>query len=232
MAQKVDATDWDSLVDLFETAMAAHGRVDIVFANAGTQSYTTHQLQADLTPTRHKLASKIPNPRHDPHRPAPRTLHRNPRPQPARLHQHRRARDALHGQTHRYASCPTPSLPTPSPDPPDPPAPTSSSSGSIIITASAASYIPFGSVDYTVTKHALVGFVRAMQPNLRLRAAERPGARGVRVNALAPLWTDTGISSATPALLASVGAETQGAGSVALVAGVLVSDFFLFFGCA
>lgn len=99
----------------------------------------------------------------------------------------------------------------------------SATPGSIILTASAASYIPFGSIDYTVSKHALVGFVRAMQPNLALRASEDPTAREIRVNAVAPLWTDTNISSATPGLLEKVGARTQSPGAVASAVALLVS---------
>ena len=60
------------------------------------------------------------------------------------------------------------------------------SGGSIVATASLAGLVPnaFDPV-YTATKHAVVGFVRAVAPQL--------AGRGIRINALCPAYTDTPI---------------------------------------
>ena len=60
------------------------------------------------------------------------------------------------------------------------------SGGSIVATASLAGLtgMPFDP-SYTATKHAVVGFVRAAAPGLE--------ARGIRINALCPGFTDTAI---------------------------------------
>ena len=61
--------------------------------------------------------------------------------------------------------------------------------GSIVATASLAGLtgMPFDPA-YTVTKHAVVGFVRAAAPGL--------AARGIRLNAICPGFTDTPIMDA------------------------------------
>ena len=58
--------------------------------------------------------------------------------------------------------------------------------GSIVATASLAGLTPMPfDPSYTATKHAVVGFVRAAAPGL--------AARGIRINALCPGFTDTPI---------------------------------------
>ncbi|KAJ4376939.1 hypothetical protein N0V86_006377 [Didymella sp. IMI 355093] len=68
--------------------------------------------------------------------------------------------------------------------------------GSIVITASGSSFTRFPATDYTTTKHAVLGLMRSLtghlHPNLPLR-----------INAIAPSWTDTGILS--PAVIAALG---------------------------
>ena len=99
----------------------------------------------------------------------------------------------------------------------------STGSGSIIMTASAASYLPFGATDYTAAKHGVLGFMRALLPNLAAEQQQQQQRRRIiRVNALAPGWTETNISSATPAVLAAVGAATQSADVVARCVALLV----------
>ncbi|KAF2996913.1 hypothetical protein E8E13_005896 [Curvularia kusanoi] len=59
------------------------------------------------------------------------------------------------------------------------------SGGSIVITASESSFTRFPPVDYTTSKHAVLGLLRSLthlSPSLPLR-----------INAIAPSWTDTGI---------------------------------------
>jgi NAD(P)-dependent dehydrogenase (short-subunit alcohol dehydrogenase family) len=58
------------------------------------------------------------------------------------------------------------------------------SGGSIVVTASLAGLIPAeGDPLYTLTKHAVVGFVRAVAPQLE--------ARGIRINMVNPGFVDT-----------------------------------------
>lgn len=54
----------------------------------------------------------------------------------------------------------------------------------IVVTASLAGLVPMRSDPiYTLTKHALIGFVRSVAPQL--------GERGIRINAVAPGYADT-----------------------------------------
>jgi NAD(P)-dependent dehydrogenase (short-subunit alcohol dehydrogenase family) len=58
--------------------------------------------------------------------------------------------------------------------------------GSIVVTASLAGLVPYpGDPIYGLTKHAVIGFVRATAPQLR--------ARGIAINALCPGFVDTPI---------------------------------------
>ncbi|KAL1619284.1 hypothetical protein SLS56_010174 [Neofusicoccum ribis] len=59
--------------------------------------------------------------------------------------------------------------------------------GSIVLTASASSFQQFQAVDYTVAKHGVLGLLRALVPALQ------PLHHPIRINAIAPSWTDTGI---------------------------------------
>ena len=79
--------------------------------------------------------------------------------------------------------------------------------GSIVATASLAGLtsMPFDPL-YTATKHAVVGFVRAAAPGL--------AARGIRINALCPGFTDTPI----------VEDELRGALPVPLMEAAFVAD--------
>ena len=65
--------------------------------------------------------------------------------------------------------------------------------GSIVATASLAGLIPARQDPiYTLTKHAVVGFVRSVAPQLQ--------ARGIRINAVAPGFVETPMVDATPFL--------------------------------
>ncbi|ODH52261.1 hypothetical protein GX48_01578 [Paracoccidioides brasiliensis] len=88
--------------------------------------------------------------------------------------------------------------------------------GSIVLTASASSFQRFSSVDYTTAKHGVLGLMRGLTPHLY---PELP----IRINAIAPSWTDTGI--VPRALLELVGVTVQSAHVVALsVALLMCSD--------
>jgi NAD(P)-dependent dehydrogenase (short-subunit alcohol dehydrogenase family) len=79
--------------------------------------------------------------------------------------------------------------------------------GSIVATASLAGLTGMpGDPAYTATKHAVVGWVRAAAPAL--------AARGIRLNALCPGFTDTAL----------VGAELRGALDVPLMAPSFVAE--------
>ncbi|KAL4884386.1 hypothetical protein BJY04DRAFT_215356 [Aspergillus karnatakaensis] len=64
------------------------------------------------------------------------------------------------------------------------------SSPSIVLTASASSFQNFSGGDYTVAKHGVLGILRALVVDLLVDT--NPG-RKVRLNAIAPSWTATGI---------------------------------------
>ncbi|OJD30394.1 short-chain dehydrogenase reductase sdr protein [Diplodia corticola] len=63
--------------------------------------------------------------------------------------------------------------------------------GSIVLTASASSFQRFPTVDYTTAKHGVLGLLRSLAPTLRLSPAA--SSLPIRINAIAPQWTATGI---------------------------------------
>ena len=75
---------------------------------------------------------------------------------------------------------------------------TMASGGSIVATASLAGLMPMPADPiYTLTKHAVVGYVRAMAPHL--------AERGIRINAICPGFVDTPI--VTPELREWIASE-------------------------
>ena len=58
---------------------------------------------------------------------------------------------------------------------------------SIVVTASASSFQRFRASDYAVAKHGVLGLMRALQP------VTNNSKLPVRINAIAPSWTNTGI---------------------------------------
>lgn len=90
------------------------------------------------------------------------------------------------------------------------------SGGSIVITASASSFQRFRTVDYTTTKHAVLGFMRGIVPLLQ------PGI-SIRVNCIAPSWTSTGlVPEGVVEQLAGIGVQTPAV--VAKSVAVLMAD--------
>ena len=93
------------------------------------------------------------------------------------------------------------------------PSMTARGGGAIVVTASVAGLmpLPFDPL-YAATKHAVVGFVRSMAPNL--------AGAGITINALCPAWVDT------PMLLPESRDELEQAGAVLIapreVAGAVV----------
>ncbi|KAI4666957.1 uncharacterized protein J4E88_010378 [Alternaria novae-zelandiae] len=88
--------------------------------------------------------------------------------------------------------------------------------GSIVMTASGSSFARLPAEDYTTAKHGVLGLLRALQPQLHPRLP-------IRINAVAPSWTDTAI--VPRAMIAALGdSNVQSADVVARSVGVLMAD--------
>ncbi|KAL5116151.1 hypothetical protein ACEQ8H_005927 [Pleosporales sp. CAS-2024a] len=91
------------------------------------------------------------------------------------------------------------------------------SGGSIVMTASASSFMRLPALDYTTSKHAVLGLLRSLTPAL----AET--THPMRINAVAPSWTATAL--VPPAILAALGeANVQSADAVARSVVQLMSE--------
>ncbi|PLB49918.1 NAD(P)-binding protein [Aspergillus steynii IBT 23096] len=86
---------------------------------------------------------------------------------------------------------------------------------SIILSASGASLRNFWAADYATAKHGVLGLIRGL-------TEDTTSLGGVRLNAVAPSWTDTGMVPKT--LLESVGARVQDAVAVARAVATLFGD--------
>ncbi|KAI0912472.1 short chain dehydrogenase [Ustulina deusta] len=90
------------------------------------------------------------------------------------------------------------------------------SGGSLVINSSSTGFQRFRAVDYAVSKHGAVGLARGLHS--ALTAQNIP----VRINALAPSWTSTGI--VVDQLFKQFGVYTQPPGAVARAAVKLMAD--------
>ncbi|GME23929.1 Short-chain dehydrogenase reductase sdr protein [Neofusicoccum parvum] len=88
--------------------------------------------------------------------------------------------------------------------------------GSIVITASVTSYTPFEGTDYGVAKHGVWGLMRCLAQ--QLADAKLP----VRINAIAPSWTASGMVDG--AEVAALGGEVQTPDAAARSALFLMAD--------
>ncbi|KAF4963789.1 hypothetical protein FSARC_8215 [Fusarium sarcochroum] len=93
-----------------------------------------------------------------------------------------------------------------------------SEGGSIIITGSATGLQRFRAVDYATAKHGVLGFGRGLVP--LLKAAQLP----IRVNTLAPSWTDSSVLPSLKRQLNNINVEVQPASVVARCAAYLMAD--------
>ncbi|KAJ5083171.1 hypothetical protein N7456_012598 [Penicillium angulare] len=87
--------------------------------------------------------------------------------------------------------------------------------GSIVLIASAAAFQNFPATDYAVSKHGVVGMVRGLSGKMKGQ---------VRVNCVAPSWTDTEFLTAFVAVLKKVGAPLQTPEAVARSVALLFAD--------
>ncbi|KAH6970767.1 short-chain dehydrogenase [Ilyonectria sp. MPI-CAGE-AT-0026] len=90
--------------------------------------------------------------------------------------------------------------------------------GSIVINGSSTGLQRLRAVDYATAKHAVLGFGRGLVP--LLDAAKVP----IRVNTLAPTWTDSSVLPNLKAMMESIGIVVQPASAVARAAAVLMAD--------
>lgn len=85
--------------------------------------------------------------------------------------------------------------------------------GSIVVTASASSFQNFSAGDYTITKHGVLGILRGIGTQLEGK---------VRLNAVSPSWTATGMVPA--GYIESLGVGVQKPEAVARSVALLFSD--------
>ncbi|KAL2812093.1 hypothetical protein BJX63DRAFT_421994 [Aspergillus granulosus] len=78
-------------------------------------------------------------------------------------------------------------------------------SRSVVLTASASSFQNFSAADYTVAKHGVLGILRGLVNDLQ--ADSTPSGPRVRLNAIAPSWTATGLVARD--VLGAMGVEVQ-----------------------
>lgn len=91
----------------------------------------------------------------------------------------------------------------------------SAKGGSIVLTASASSFQRFSPVDYTTTKHAILGLMHGLVGHLHPKLP-------IRLNAVSPSWTDTSI---VPRILfESLGHPVQSSEIVARSIALLMVD--------
>ncbi|OCK84199.1 NAD(P)-binding protein [Lepidopterella palustris CBS 459.81] len=87
--------------------------------------------------------------------------------------------------------------------------------GSIVLTASASSFQRFSVIDYTTSKHAVLGLMRSLVGNLHPNLP-------IRINAISPSWTNTGIMP--PYFFTLLGNKVQSPDIVARSVVVLMAD--------
>ncbi|KAF4335349.1 (-)-trans-carveol dehydrogenase [Fusarium beomiforme] len=90
--------------------------------------------------------------------------------------------------------------------------------GSIVITGSATGLQRFRAVDYATAKHGVLGFGRGLVP--LLEDARLP----IRVNTLAPSWTESNVLPSLKSLLNTINIEVQPACIVARCAVYLMAN--------
>jgi NAD(P)-dependent dehydrogenase (short-subunit alcohol dehydrogenase family) len=90
--------------------------------------------------------------------------------------------------------------------------------GSIVCTASAAAFQRFRVTDYTAAKHGVLGWMRGIVPNIQTAGLS------IRVNAISPSWTMTGLIPPEVVEATKELCEWQGAEVVARNVAFLMAD--------
>ena len=85
--------------------------------------------------------------------------------------------------------------------------------GSIVLMTSIASVLDFPATDYAISKHGVLGVIRGLKQKLEGK---------IRINAVAPGWTDTAI--VPPGTVEALGAMSQAPDKVARAVALLISD--------
>ncbi|CEL06156.1 hypothetical protein ASPCAL07264 [Aspergillus calidoustus] len=177
--QQTDVTDWPSIRNLFIRGFSHFGRIDHVFANAGIGPRTNF-LEERFEEGATDDGEKLLAP------PDLRTVNVNLL---GVINTVRLGIYYLRRETSDRTSA--------------------SVLRSIVLTASASSFQNFSAADYTVAKHGVLGILRGLVNGLQadsLKAGEYRCPR-VRLNAIAPSWTATGMVPRD--VLAEMGIEVQ-----------------------
>ncbi|KAJ0421946.1 hypothetical protein BJY00DRAFT_102016 [Aspergillus carlsbadensis] len=177
--QKTDVTDWPSIRNLFRRGFSYFGRIEHVFANAGIGPRTNF-LEEKFEEDVTEDGEKLLAP------PDLRTVNVN------LLGVINTVRLGVY-----YLRRGNPDF---SP---------ASALRSVVLTASASSFQNFSAADYTVAKHGVLGILRGLVNDLQAYSLEAGEGRcpRVRLNAIAPSWTATGLVPRD--VLAEMGIEVQ-----------------------
>ena len=173
----LDVTSWSDLCTLFHDVHARHGRLDVVYANAGIYSRETFLNVRRGSDGKFEEPSKL-------------TLQVNV--------------FALANQVALAAHYMT-TQQTPS-------------GGSIVLTASSTSYQRFDAPDYVASKHAVIGLLRGV--SIHAKNNNLP----LRINAVAPSWTRTGLVPLSQAQFEELGIVSQPPEAVARSVALLATD--------
>jgi NAD(P)-dependent dehydrogenase (short-subunit alcohol dehydrogenase family) len=90
--------------------------------------------------------------------------------------------------------------------------------GSIVLTASSTSYQRFDAPDYVASKHGVIGLLRGA--SVHLKNNHLP----IRINAVAPSWTRTGLVPLSEAQFEELGIVSQAPEAVARSVALLATD--------
>lgn len=173
----LDVTSWPDLCKLFHKAHAEHGRIDVVYANAGIYSRENYLSVREGSDGKLGEPSKL-------------TFQVN--------------LGAVANQVALAAHYMT-TQQTPR-------------GGSIILTASSTSYQRFDAPDYVASKHGVIGLMRGT--NMHAKNNNLP----LRINAVAPSWTRTGLVQVSQTQFEKLGVISQPPEAVARSVALLATD--------
>ncbi|KAK5704907.1 hypothetical protein LTR97_002018 [Elasticomyces elasticus] len=173
----LDVTSWTSLCKLFEQIYTAHGRIDIVYANAGIYSRT------DLFDLKHNENDG--------------TL-QEPSKFTFQVNLFSVANQISLAAHHMVQQDPK--------------------GGNIILTASSTGYVRWEEADYASSKHGVIGLLRST--SMHAKSSALP----IRINAVAPSWTRTGLVTLSEDDFQKLGVESQAPEEVARGVALLATD--------